>query len=82
MKEIKRGINLQVNMTKQEILKVINASGLPVTLTRYIFEEILNEIRQAEMNIIDKEREEYEKEKKEQENRNKLKQKEGGKKDA
>jgi hypothetical protein len=67
MEEISMGkpFNLNVVDTKDQIAKVINESGLPITMLSSILRDMYNELVAVEKQVIEQERQSFEQQKEE-----------------
>ena len=72
---MEKGIDLKVNELKNKIVEDINSEELPAVLVKYILMELLEDAKNLEKDMIQKEREDYDKSKKTQ---NDVAQKENG----
>lgn len=56
---MKKGFNLITKETHDKIINIINISGLPIVVSKYIVRDILSQIEQVEKEQIAKEEQEY-----------------------
>lgn len=54
-----KGFNLIAKETHDKIINIINDSGLPIVVSKYIVRDILSQIEQVEKEQIAKEEQEY-----------------------
>jgi len=67
---MEKGINLKIQEVKENLITEIENSNFPVTVIKYILEDILNQINLLERNAIKKEQEAYDKACEEENNKN------------
>ena len=58
---MEKGIDLKVRELKNKIVDDINSEELPAVLVKYILMELLEDARNLENNMVQKEKEDYEK---------------------
>lgn len=56
---MKKGFNLITKEAHDKIINIINDSGLPIVVSKYIVRDILSQIEQVEKEQIAKEEQEY-----------------------
>ena len=54
-------INLQINQAKQNIVKAINETNLPISIIRLIIDALAEEVRETEIKILEQEAKEMDK---------------------
>ena len=57
--KIEKGFNLSTKETFDKLVNIINDSGLPIVVSKYIVRDILSQIEQVEKEQIAKEEQEY-----------------------
>lgn len=53
-----KGINTIIHDFEQNIVQVVNESGLPASIIRIVFEKMLSQVRDIEAGALETEREE------------------------
>lgn len=59
MEKVRKGINLRASEFKQNLINVINESKLPPTLVGYILIDLIDLVKQNELEAIQEEEREY-----------------------
>ena len=56
-----KGFNLQVEELKQNIIKVLNNSNMPIAITTMVLQELLYESNMVKQQVLTQEKSEYDK---------------------
>lgn len=57
---MQKRMNLAAQDCKNDMIKIINNSGLPITLIKYILQDLITEATAIEQNVIQEEIKDYE----------------------